>query len=213
MSGVARVWFGLTAVLVIVALAVQIPITAATEGGLYDEPAARVANLFTFFTILTNLVVAVTSGWLALAPSTTTTLLRVLRLCAILGIAVTGVVYHTLLAGLRHLEGAEWVTDQVFHTVVPIVTVLGWILFGPRGLVDRRVVVLSMIYPLAWLVFALVRGAVISWYPYPFLDVGLHGYGVVALNCVGITLLFAVLAVAAQAVDRALMRQGPVPQR
>ena len=107
-----------------------------------------------------------------------------------MAITVTGVVYHLLLASLYHLQGPEAFADQLFHTVTPVLTVAGWLLFGPRALVDPKVVALSLVYPVAWLAFTLVRGALIGWYPYPFLQVDELGYGSVALNCAGITLLF-----------------------
>ena len=209
MSATGRVWHATSALVVVAALVIQIPITAAATGGAFDTPAARVANLFTFFTILTNILVAVTGAALALAPDRRSTLLSVLRLDAVLGIAVTGIVHHTLLADLYDLRGAEAFADLLFHTVSPVLGVLGWLIFGPRRLVDRRVVALAMLYPLAWLAFTLVRGAVIGWYPYPFVDVDALGYARVALNCVGITALFLVLAVALLGIDRLLTRGSP----
>jgi hypothetical protein len=205
---IARVWFAVGAVLVLVALGIQIPITAAHGGGFFTTPAGRVGNLFTFFTILSNLLVAVTNAALALRPDARSTLLRVARFDAVLAITVTGVVYHLLLAGLYHLRGAEEVANQLFHTVTPLLTVVGWLLFGPRGLVDRRVVALAVLCPLAWLAFTLVRGAAIGWYPDPFVDVGALGYGRVAVNCAGITLLFVAVAVAYAGIDRLLARRA-----
>lgn len=210
MSGVARVWYAVTALVVVVALWIQIPITAAdAEGAFFTTPAGRVANLFTFFTILTNLIVAVTGVWLAVAPASSAFLLRVLRLDALLGIMVTGAVYWTLLAHLNSYVGAEWVANQLFHTVSPLLVVAGWLLFGPRRLVDGRVVVVAVAYPVAWLAFTLVRGAMIGWYPYPFIDVIDLGYARALLNCLGITVLFAALAVAVWQVDRLLSRRTP----
>jgi hypothetical protein len=204
MSVTGRAWHGVNAVVVLVALAIQIPITAGATGGAFDTPAARVANLFTFFTILTNLLVAGTSAAVALRPERRGPLFAVLRLDALLGIAVTAAVYHSLLAGLYDLRGAEEFANQLFHSVSPALAVAGWLVFGPRGLVDARVVLASLLYPLLWLVFTLVRGAVIGWYPYPFVDVGVLGYPRALLNCLGVTLLFLVLAAAVLAVDRAL---------
>jgi hypothetical protein len=47
-------------------------------------------------------------------------------------------------------------------------------------------------YPLAWLVYTLVRGASTDWYPYPFVNVDQLGYDGVLVRCVflcvGITL-------------------------
>ncbi len=216
MTVVARTWHATTAVVVLVALVIQIPITAAATGGAFDTPAARVANLFTFFTILTNVLVLGTGAVLAVAPRSRGTLFAVVRLDAVLGIAVTGIVFHTLLADLYDLRGAEAFADLLFHTVSPVLTVLGWLLFGPRGLVDRAIVALSLLYPLLWLGFTLVRGAVTGWYPYPFVDVPRVGYPAVVVNSLGITALFLVLATALLGLDRLLSRHasaitGPVP--
>ena len=214
MSTVGRLWHAASALVVLVALVIQIPITAANTAGVFDTPAARVANLFTFFTILTNILVGTTAAVLAVAPDRRTTLLSVLRLDAVLGIAVTGVIFHTVLADLYDLSGAEAFADLLFHTVSPILAVAGWVLFGPRGMIDRRVVAISMLYPLLWLAFTLVRGAVIGWYPYPFVDVGRFGYGQVALNCLVVTVLFLVLAAAALGLDRVLTsRATSAPQK
>jgi hypothetical protein len=201
----ARVWFAAGALVVVVALVIQIPITAGhVDDAFFTTPEARVANLFTFFTILTNLLVAATNIALAVRPDARSTLLRVARLDAALAITITAVVYHVLLAGLNQFTGAEELVNQLWHTVSPLLTVGGWALFGPRGLVDRRVVVLSLAYPVAWLAFTLVRGAVIGWYPYPFLQVGELGYGRVALFCAAITLLFLALAAGVAGIDRLL---------
>lgn len=198
----------MTAAVVVVALVIQIPITAAATDGVFSTPAARVGNLFTFFTILTNVLVAATCTVLAGWPQVRSTVFATLRLDALLGIAVTALVYHTVLAGLHDLSGAEWFANQLFHTVVPLLAVSGWLLFGPRGLIDRRIVGLSVVYPMVWLVFTLVRGAIIGWYPYPFTDVTELGYAQVALNCLLVTALFLALAAGAMGVDRLLSRSS-----
>ncbi len=204
----ARAWFALNSLVVVVALAIQIPITAANTTGAFDTPVARVANLFTYFTILTNVLVAATSLLLAVDRNRRSTLFRTLRLDALLGIIVTGIVYHAVLAALYDLHGAEWFADLLFHTVSPVLAVLGWVLFGPRGLIDRRVVALSLLYPVVWLAFTLVRGALIDWYPYPFLDVTVSGYAQVTINSLVITVLFLTLAAALLGVDRLLTRRS-----
>ena len=67
-----------------------------------------------------------------------------------------------------------------------------------------------MLYPFRWLVFTLVRGAVISWYPYPFIDVTQLGYGKTSLNCFWVSLLLFGLAAGATALDA---RLGPSPNQ
>jgi hypothetical protein len=46
----------------------------------------------------------------------------------------------------------------------------------------------------------------VSWYPYPFVDVAVHGYGVVLLNCLGIAALTLAVAGAAIWADPRLSR-------
>jgi hypothetical protein len=210
----ARAWFAVNAVVVVVALAIQIPITAAATEGVFDTPAARVANLFTFFTILSNILVAAVCLVLAARPGHRSPLFAVVWLDGLLAIAVTGIVYNTVLIGLYELRGAELVADRLFHMASPALFVLGWLLFGPRGLVTARTVALSLLYPLLWLAFTLVRGAIISWYPYPFLQVPELGYGRVTLNSLLITSLFLALAAAVVGMDRILGRtRRAVPQQ
>lgn len=204
---VARAWRAATALVVVVALVIQVPITANVTDGFFTTPTSRVVNLFLFFTILSNILVAVTATALAVAPDRAPGLVeRVARFDAVLAISVTAAVYHTLLAPTYDKIGAEAFANQLFHSVVPAMAVLGWLASGPRGEADRRVVGWSLVYPLAWLVMALVRGAVLSWYPYPFVDVLALGYGRVAVNAVGVTLLFLVLAAAFAGLDHALDR-------
>jgi hypothetical protein len=88
---------------------------------------------------------------------------RVLRLDALIGISVTGVVYTTVLAGTQHLTG--WaVTDTVFHYVPPIAAVAGWLVFGPRPRLDGRSLALALAWPLAYFGYTLLHGHYARWY-------------------------------------------------
>jgi hypothetical protein len=205
---ISRIWFGLTAAVVLVGLAVQVVVTAGATGGHFDSVAGRIFNLFCFFTVQSNVIVGVTSAQLAANPDRPSTVFRVFRLAGLVGIAVTGVVFHVVLAGLQELQGYAAFADFMLHTASPVLCVAGWLLFGPRVASGPRVVALALLYPLAWLVFTLVRGPLVDFYPYPFLDVRLHGYPVVLLNCLFVGILFAALAACATALDRALARRG-----
>ena len=67
--------------------------------------------------------------------------------------------------------------------------------------------------PVGWLVYTLVRGALASWYPYPFIDVDAHGYGPVLLNCLGVAALTLLFALGAVRLDPRLGRsERPVPE-
>lgn len=207
----ARAWFLLTAAVVVVAIAVQLPVSAGTSGGFFDVPVYRALNVFAFFTIQSNILVAVSALLTGLQPDVDTLLRRVLRLTALVAITVTGVVYHAVLAGLVEMSPAAAFADLLVHTVVPVMAVTGWLVFGPRGRTSWRVVGLSVVFPVLWLVLTLVRGPLAGgFWPYPFVDVDELGWAQVLLNCGLVALLFVGLAAAAHGLDRVLARRSQV---
>ncbi len=205
---VARAWFALTALVVLVGVGTQLVVTATTTGGFFPANPQRTLNVFAFFTVQSNVLVGVTSALLALRPEPGGSVQRALRLAALVGITVTGVVFHLVLRQLQDLQGSAAFTDLLLHTVSPVLCVVGWVCFGPRGAVDRRVVAGALVFPVAWLAFTLVRGAVVGFWPYPFLDVDDLGIGPVLVNCMIVAGLFTGLAVVASRLDRVLPGLG-----
>jgi hypothetical protein len=211
MTTTGRSWAGLTALIVAMGLVVQLIVTATGTEGFYPDNPDRVFNVFAYFTIQSNLLLGGTTLMLALQPDRPqSTLFRTLRLNGVLCIAVTGIVYHVALASLDDLTGWAAVTNFLLHTASPVVGVLGWLLFGPRGQTDQRIVAWSIVFPLLWLVFTLVRGEFVGFYPYPFVDVAEHGYPRVLLNCLLVAVLFLALAAGATYLDHRLHRKTTV---
>lgn len=129
-----------------------------------------------------------------------------------MAITVTFVVFHVALSRLLDLDTRAQTANQLQHTVVPVLAVVGWLAFGPRGLTSGRVVVLAVVFPLLWVAFTMVRGPLAShWYPYPFVDVAALGYARVAANTLWVAVLFVGLAAAAAALDRRLPRRPELP--
>ena len=191
--------------MVAIGLVVQLVATARLHSGFFDSRAGRIVNMFCFFTIQSNIIVLVTCALLAAGSARRPLWFWVLRLDGVVCIAVTFVVFHVALADLHDLQGLAKVADFLLHTASPLLCVIGWLVFGPRGRTSWRTVRLAAIFPVAWLVFALVRGPLVGdYYPYPFLDVGAHGYPRVLLNCVVVAALFLGLAAGAHLLDRRL---------
>lgn len=204
----ARCWFALTAALVILGLIVQIAVTWNFRGGHFATPLSRLFNLLFFFTILSNIITGVTNGLLSLNLDRSSEIFRVVRLAGLVGIAVTGIVYHGVLAENSHLEGWSLVADVILHSLVPVAAVVGWIVFGPRGQLTPRVVAFSVLFPAIYCAVTLIRGPLVGdWYPYPFIDVAAHGYGRVAVNCALVAILFVGLAAGAYWLDGILSRR------
>ena len=97
---------------------------------------------------------------LAIGPARDGAWWRVLRLASTIGITVTGIVYVVAMRGVLELQGLEVWTDTVFHYLVPALTVVGWVAFGPRLRTDVRTLLLALLWPVAWLPYTLVR---VSW--------------------------------------------------
>jgi hypothetical protein len=207
-SKLTRAWFAVTAVVALTGLVSQVIATAGDTTGQFSGAGARIANLFCFFTIDSNLLVAVTSVLVALGLARVTGPFRVLWLDALAGIIVTGIVYQVALAGLYELHGLPLFADTMLHKVTPILFVLGWLAAGPRGALTWPTVWWSLIYPAAWLAFTLPRGAITGFYPYPFVDAGALGYGRVTLNCIAIGVFFTGLAAGIFLVDRSFHRRA-----
>jgi hypothetical protein len=200
-----RVWFSATALCVLAGVVISMVTAANNSGGHFHPAAARAANSLVFFTIDSNLLCGVVALLLAIRIQRGERWFAVLRMTSLIAIIVTGVVYNTALRGIADLA-TTWahVGNELVHLVVPVLVVVGWLLSGPRGLTNARVVWLSLIFPVLWLAFTLVRGAIAHWYPYPFIDVTKLGYGDALVNCVWVALLFLGLSAGATVIDRHL---------
>ena len=173
--------------------------------------ATRVVRYFSYLTIWSNILVAWSTLTLALGRDRDTRLWRVLRLDAVVLILLAGVVHFFFLRPLLDLHGWDLVADRSLHLVVPALAVGGWLVLGPRRRVDRPDVLGALVLPLAWLAYTLVRGAFVSWYPYPFIDVDRHGYAVVLLNCAAVAALMLAFAWGALLLDRRLAARVTAP--
>ena len=172
-----------------------------------DNPdlGTRLVRFVSYLTIWFNALVAGTELVLAAnAERSGGRVFRALRLDALVLAVGGGSVHWFLLRPLLDLDGADYLADKLLHIVVPVLCLVGWLVFGPRGLITPRDVAAFLVLPVGWLVYTLVRGEIVDWYPYPFIDVGEHGYAVVLLTCVGVSALMLALALGAMWLDRRL---------
>lgn len=218
----ARAFFALNAAVAWAGLVLQLVLSAwgvypSTETvgsiiGADNQPGAagaigRILDYFTYFTIWSNIVVAVVMTILALPRWRDTTVLRVARLDSLLMIIVTGLVYAIVLApqaGVR--EGLQVQANFFEHQATPVLTFVVWLFFGPRGWIRWSIFLPALVVPVVWLVWMLLRGAVVGAYPYGFVDVVAHGYGTVLINIVGVLVLALVLCTILLGIDRLLTR-------
>lgn len=166
-------------------------------------------NFFGYFTIQSNLLIMVTFAISAVGIGTGRTLAPLLRAAATTYIALTGVVYNTLLIGLAGGVAVPW-ANLVLHTIVPVYAVLDWIVVPDRPALPWSRLWVVVPYPLVWLAVVLVRGATDGWVPYPFLNPA-TGYGSVTMYCLLVTVIVLILAALIWWTSRLHLR-GLLPQ-
>jgi hypothetical protein len=155
-------------------------------------------NFFSFFTIQSNILAAAALVLAALVRREERSLgFDAARTAATFYIAITGVVFATLLSGLQEqLDTHNPFANSVLHYVIPVAAAADWLVDPPRHRLGAKVAVGWLAYPAAWFGYTLVRGSVVGWYPYPFVDVSQHGYGRVLVNALVFLVAFAVGALA-----------------
>lgn len=153
-----------------------------------------------YFTILTNLIVAATLTAIAAGRSVGVSLIG----AATLFIAIVGLVYSLVLRALWSPQGWQKVADMALHDVVPLGVVAFWFIFVPKGGLAWRDPFAWLAFPLAYFVYALLRGTATGWWAYPFLNADALGYAAVLRNAAILTATFLGLGLALVALDRCL---------
>jgi hypothetical protein len=150
------------------------------------DVAVTLWTLARFFTILSNLAVALVMTSVALGRRVSPFLLVGLTLAILL----VGIVYRTLLVGLHPLSGPALIANYLLHDISPLAMAAYWLLFVPRGSLKWNAPWKWSLFPIAYFLYVLARGQLDHRYPYPFIDVGKLGWLQVALNAGGIAMAF-----------------------
>ena len=168
------------------------------------------ADFFSYFTVTTNVLVALTLTVPMVWPQHRVgAWFRDLRVTwsASAAILVVGIAYHVLLSKINHTQGWGTVTDIGLHYLVPPLYAVYWVLFTDvAGARWRDRALLLSAYPTAYFVYLMARGAVVGRYPYFFVDAGALGLFGAFRNALGILAFHLVVAWLLLRVARRLQR-------
>lgn len=187
--------------------------------------AEPVWNSFLFYTVQSNLLCLI---WLIFLISKTVGVLATSgprgpavpsprwAAAVMMAITVTLLIYILVLAPSDFVQSGDYVpfsfTDTLIHVVTPTLLIADWLLFVPKGRIRRFDPALWLLLPLAYVVFALIAGAVGTEffagvnYPYPFMDVTQHGYPGVGVNVLVMGLALLAVGYLVLLIDRLLAR-------
>lgn len=143
-----------------------------------------VVRFFSYFTVLSNTAAVVMLTMLAARPGRDRSLgFATFRGAVTVYMSVTFLVYVTILyPQLADVAVPEPWIDLSIHIVGPVLLILDYAFFRPPVRFPDRTIPIWLIFPAAYLVYSLIRGPIVDWYPYPFLDPdGDNGYWGVAL--------------------------------
>lgn len=162
-----------------------------------------VVKFFSFFTILTNIIVAWSLTAHLLKPQSTLGKFfsRSSVKAAIADyIIIVALVYNIVLSKLWDPQGLQLLADVLLHQAVPVLYVLYWIIFVPKGHLKLTQIFRWLIYPFIYLLYVLVRGGYTGHFPYPFLDVNQLGIqsvaqssGIIMATFIGVAILLLIV--------------------
>lgn len=186
-----------TAAIAWTAVLVQMVYSVLNALALGDSFLMGLVDYFSYFTVLTNTLVALVltvpmfaresrlGRWLA-HPGVSA--------MAAAAIVVVGIAYHVLLSAAYDPVGVEYVTDLGLHYIVPTLFPLYWVLHAPKAGLRFAHLPWFGIYPTAYFIYLMLRGAVIGKYPYFFVDAGTLGLATAARNAAGILAFYFLVA-------------------
>lgn len=132
----------------------------------------RTVNYFSFFTIDSNIMAALVLLAIEFPAATLPgRVARWLRGPMTLYMTMTGIIYAVLLAPIAADVSTQldWV-NSVVHVVGPIVVIADWFLAPPEPRPSPVDAAWWLVFPVVWLGYSLIRGSIVDWYPYPFMD-------------------------------------------
>lgn len=177
-------WFAL-------GLQLYIMIDNVPENGLTTLTA--ITRFLLYFTILSNLLVAICLTTRAAEPSNNTgkffsnpSILAAITVY----IFIVAVVYNVVLRKLWVPEGNQRLADELLHVIIPVLYILYWFLFAPKYGLSYLHPFRWLLFPACYLIYALIRGNIEGFYPYPFIDLTKNSYGQIAINSLFVMIAF-----------------------
>jgi hypothetical protein len=133
---------------------------------------------FSYFTIQTSLIAIVTlsvAGWFAWNGRAETRVLNIVRLSTVTFTVVVSLVYNLLLRGLPDAAAdGDYVwpvlPNEILHVWAAIFMLIDWMLSSRRINLRVRTIFWVLLFPLAWLVYSIIRGLMVDWWPYWFIN-------------------------------------------
>lgn len=175
------------------------------------SPSTLATNFFSYFTILSNLLVAVSLSIALFFPGSPAAIFSSrlpVRTAITVYIFIVGLVYNLVLRQIWSPTGLQLLADNLLHVGVPIAFLILWFMEPQTERLAWKLILPWLIFPAVYLLYSLIRGAMTGWYPYPFLDAGRYGYAKVSINALGVLLAFLLAGSGLIALNRSIHKKS-----
>ncbi|SEW13431.1 hypothetical protein SAMN05421765_2559 [Kaistella antarctica] len=144
-----------------------------------------IIRFFSFFTILTNILVA---------------LFFTAKVCNLKGfffnlfrskgsltavttfILIVGLVYQFILRKTWHPTGLQMIVDELLHTLIPLFMLGYWLMNVQKENLQMKPLFKWLLYPVVYLILIMTTGYFSHYYPYPFINRDQIGFDQVLYN-------------------------------
>lgn len=148
-----------------------------------------IIRFFSYFTILSNLLLAVCVSYL-LFKSTSIFTKQTIQTAIAVYIFIVGLIYNIVLRQTWNPQGTQKIVDEILHLINPALYIIYWAIFSARHKLKMYNIFYWLLFPFAYMVIVLIHGNFSNFYPYPFLDMNTLSIYKIAVNCLTITVLF-----------------------
>lgn len=166
------------------------------------SPIGRIIFYYSFFTVLSNIMLALSCLILTFKPNCSNLLFNVIRLNGLVGVLITMIVYNLMLRGIhRPPTVLLQFANESLHVVIPLLGLISWLIYGPFYRMQFKVIVCAFLTLLTYGVYIFMRGYYTNLYPYPFINVNRVGYENAFIAVIAIAVLFVCLVLLLKAVE------------
>ena len=156
-------------------------------------------RFFDFFTIDTNIIVALCFTYIFFGSKSRWGRIfsRASTITAItVYITIVGIVYNVVLRSTWNPYGMQKIVDELLHSVIPALFILFWLFFTPIEQLKWKNAFPWLIYPIIYMIYAMIFGAVTKFFPYPFVNANEIGYNKALMNAGAVLLVIFLLSLA-----------------
>ena len=154
--------------IILLSVVLETFVSSQRENSYFSNPIQKALNLYAFFTIWSNLVVAFTAYYIAQGRKLKNTAVQTLYIAGLGSIGIIAIIHRLFLYAPS--TGIAPFSDALLHLIIPLTAIAFHLVYIHEPTINKKTILLSTLLPNIWLSFTYMRGFLTGYYPYSFLD-------------------------------------------